>query len=875
MRLVSLQVWHWKGLDHEALMDFSPGLNLVYGPNEAGKSRLFQALRVALFESHKGQATYKRELQGWISTESPRVEVVFELGGKDYRLEKQFLKGAFCRLEGEGETLKNEAAEGRLQQLLGVGASGSRELGKEEQGLWRLLWVTQGTSHQAAHRDLNSEPKARLQNLVAREVGEITAGEQGEHLLERVREEMRRYWTAAKQAPTGEFGEALKRQAAAEAALAGARDKKQAAEGDTEALIRCRRRLDALEPRRSDQKRRVQEARGRQQAADQVERRLTAEEGRLASLELRVAQARSGLNQRSEVGRAVAQKKAEQKALGERLVAQERGLADLERGSVAAREALASAERAKDKARLEARHARSLARRERLATEVTELEERCREAQQEADRLAAAERLLSGVAISRQDLESFEEGQNQLQEARVRLEASGVRVRLQALQALEVSLPEGSQELSPKGDLVRTVTEAETWEIPGILRFEMEPGGRDLESWKEKVLKLEKSAAARLEEWGASTLEEVRDLVQGREQARSNRQMHRRFLERWAPQGVEALKGRLAGLKQDLASLAEIPKGLTLEAADAALEEAEGRLEGARQGKEAAASRLHEARLGNAALVAQARALEESLGSSEARLAQFPEPAVLEAEVQEQEKLQGEALLRREALKGELEAAGGTGTQALVTQAERALARLEEERSQAMEELRSLEGKLQARGEEGLHEALQEAEQDLEEAQSERRRVERRAQAVLKLWQTLEEERRTAQERFTEPVRRRIEPYLKVLFPGSELALDDQWQVAGLATGNLQENLADLSFGAQEQIGVLVRLGLAEILAQDERLPLVLDDALVHTDADRREAMLQILGRASERLQVIVLTCHESDYDALGPSRSYRLSSPR
>lgn len=875
MRLISLQVWHWRGLEHVALEDLSEGLNLVYGPNEAGKSRLFQALRVALFESHKGQATYKRELQGWASAESPRVEVVFELRKQRYRLEKQFLKGAFSRLEGEGVTLKNEAAEERLQQLLGVGASGSRELGKEEQGLWRLLWVTQGTSHQAAHRDLNTEPKARLQNLVAREVGEITAGEQGEHLLERVREEMQRYWTVAKQAPTGEFGEARKRQATAEAEVTAARERKQASEGDSEALIRCRRRLDSLEPRRSDQRQRVQDARQRQVAADQVDRRLTQEEGRLASLELRVEQARNGLRQRREVEQAVARQRAEEATLGEELVAQETRLASLERELTAAREALISSEKAQEEARREARRARGLARRERRLGEVVELEERCQQAQQEAARLASVERTLSGVVVSRQDLERFEEGQRRLQEARVRLEASGARVRLQALQPLEVSLPEGHQTLESGGSLERTVTVAETWEIPGVARFEMEPGGRDLESWNEQVLDLEKSSLATLEDWGVSTLEEVRSLVQRREQALSDRKMHQRFLERWAPRGVEALKGSLVAMKEELSSLEEIPRGLTLESADAALEAIETQLEGARQVKEAAATQFHEARLGHAALMAQGKALAESLQGSEARMAQLPELAVLESEVSEQERLQGEALLRREALRGELEAAGGSGAQALVAQAERALARLEEERSQALEELRSLEGRLQARGEEGLHEALQEAEQMLEETRSEHRRVERRAQAVLKLWQALEEERRVAQERFTEPVRRRIEPYLKVLFPGSELALDDQWQVAGLATGNLQENLADLSFGAQEQIGVLVRLGLAEILAQEERLPLVLDDALVHTDADRREAMLQILGRACEHLQVIVLTCHESDYDALGPSRSYRLTSQR
>ena len=111
MHLESIEVWHWRGLEHVVLDGLSERLNLVSGRNEAGKSRLFQALHFALFESFKGQAQYKKELQGWSSGESPRVAVAFVVRDVRYRVEKQFLKGGYALLEGAGRTLKGEDAE--------------------------------------------------------------------------------------------------------------------------------------------------------------------------------------------------------------------------------------------------------------------------------------------------------------------------------------------------------------------------------------------------------------------------------------------------------------------------------------------------------------------------------------------------------------------------------------------------------------------------------------------------------------------------------------------------------------------------------------------------------------------------------------------
>jgi len=101
------------------------------------------------------------------------------------------------------------------------------------------------------------------------------------------------------------------------------------------------------------------------------------------------------------------------------------------------------------------------------------------------------------------------------------------------------------------------------------------------------------------------------------------------------------------------------------------------------------------------------------------------------------------------------------------------------------------------------------------------------------------------------------------------MLLDEDRDVIGLRTtkrdGRVGEETFDvLSAGAREQFGVLVRLGIAQVLAGERRLPIILDDALVNSDYQRRSRMVEVLRRTAESLQILVFTCHDEDFDRLG-----------
>ena len=74
-----------------------------------------------------------------------------------------------------------------------------------------------------------------------------------------------------------------------------------------------------------------------------------------------------------------------------------------------------------------------------------------------------------------------------------------------------------------------------------------------------------------------------------------------------------------------------------------------------------------------------------------------------------------------------------------------------------------------------------------------------------------------------------------------------------------------LSFGAREQLGLISRFAYADLLQQAGRPTLlILDDALVHSDAPRLAQMKRVLFDAAQRHQVLLFTCHPQNWQDMG-----------
>jgi uncharacterized protein YhaN len=65
---------------------------------------------------------------------------------------------------------------------------------------------------------------------------------------------------------------------------------------------------------------------------------------------------------------------------------------------------------------------------------------------------------------------------------------------------------------------------------------------------------------------------------------------------------------------------------------------------------------------------------------------------------------------------------------------------------------------------------------------------------------------------------------------------------------------------------------VARVISGGQRLPVLLDDALVNADDRRRQRMLEVLRQASAHLQVLVFTCHDAEFDRWGADWAARVA---
>jgi hypothetical protein len=223
-------------------------------------------------------------------------------------------------------------------------------------------------------------------------------------------------------------------------------------------------------------------------------------------------------------------------------------------------------------------------------------------------------------------------------------------------------------------------------------------------------------------------------------------------------------------------------------------------------------------------------------------------------------------------LSDQLAAAAPEAVAAELAGAVDAAATLRERHDEVARTLHEIDVQLRIFGTEGRKGKLDASEIECEHARNEHDRVGRRARAVQLLREVMVRHRDTTRLRYVEPFRAELQRLGRPVFgPSFEVDVDSDLCILNRTLDGCTVPYESLSGGAKEQLGILARLAGAALVAKEDAVPILIDDALGFTDPQRLIKMAALFDTLGERGQVIVLTCTPGRYDGIKDARRIEL----
>lgn len=848
MKLHSVELTNVRGVEHLLLEDLpETGVVVIEGENEAGKSTVVEAIDIVLTEKHSAKSKKIKALKPVGRDESPEITVEATVGPHRFRIHKRWLGKKASELHvftpRQGQWTGAEA-DNELARILNE---------YMDRALVDALFVRQEDGDEG----IAAVGIPSLTAALEEESGADAVAEDSE-LLGRIEAEYTAYYTAKKERPAGDYKAAIEALDRAEekhqAALAAVREldgvvesyeaaehaQATAQEQLPAALEDCEKRDAELAQARAAQEKvtaqeaavaraaeavkRAQEEAARRtaliaehtaavQAAEraattvtEAAQRAEADATERGKLEQQLEEAKASYEAvRAELRRArSAQQRAEYTALGTRLEA----LSELEEALRQRRRELAAAPAVKNLPQLE-----------EAAREVT-VQQRLRAA-------AAAKLHVSGTGVMSVDGEERElGGEEEAIELRdgTTLQIGTVTARYAAAagdsgdDGVERARAELARLLEDAGcedvDAARAAQEKHTELSAAADNAERELkaalGGDDVGE-----LRAQYEAFAAEYEGSGSSSDSAPNSEPNSEQETTQEDTPRPVAE--VEREEEELRRRLDELDRALAPYREDKAGRALDVATVRVEEAKSQLERKSQELEAAREQRADADMDSAVAAAEAEHAKEKAALKE---------------------LSGVDLETAESL-----AKGAKAHLESLKQAER----------DADGDKRELKGQITQH--EGAAEALEKAAADLTVATERHAAVERRAHAARYLRALMLRHRDTARQRYAAPFVNALNALARPVFGGDvDFQLSEELQVETRSHDGQTIDFGDLSGGAKEQLGILTRFAIAQLVAGGGA-PVVIDDALGSTDATRLQLMSTLFDRVGRQAQVIVFTC--------------------
>lgn len=885
MKLRSLAVNQFKKFTTPTRLDgIDDGLNVVVGPNEMGKSTLLDALRAALFEKHSSKAQPITALQNDRNQAGPVVEVTFELDDGVYRIAKRFIKRPYARLYcPDGRTLESDAAEDALRSMLGVDEPGKNGAQAESLGMWNVLWVQQGQSFDAL--ELPESARSSLHGALEAEVGAVLGGRRGRALSQAIEKQLAELVTSTGK-PRSTYKELLDEVERLNQELEELRARRQELSQTLDELEEAQETLKRLSSGNrdlTDQKELEDARRGHRRLAE-LEARINAAASELELKRRNLEQAEQARAERTRLKDAIA---SEQEAVeGARA-----RLDEVRRQETEARSRLEELRTGVHEAEAAVTKADGIVSRERRTLAAVQRQVRIQELEARRDKARAAERrqreaqqAAAAILVTDEVVKAIRSAAKDLETVANRLSTAATRITFDMAADGLAGIEIDGEPLTADKLSVQAI-ESTTIAIPGRGRIVVEPAIKD----RDQLLREQHEARAalkdRLETAGAASVQDAEDQLARRGKLLQDAELARQEAELHAPAtndyqaGAQGLGDHIEGLRQILARELD---DLGIETLPAP-QQAEDAFRAAQQRAEEARRALETTRAALAGPQDALGRLQSELGTVNAR---FEDGKArldkLRSELAEAESASPDDALRSaiDAARAEVSAQEKTVAELQEQRSDETLAQLEaridrlekairdrrDKRKSLEVQISGLKSHIEALEGSGLDEAIEQKERELEQLEARRRRLDREVQVLDLLRTTLQAAEREAKEKYLSPVLDRVRPYLRFLFPGADIRIDEDLHITGVVRDDgYEEAFHHLSMGTQEQIAVLVRLAFAEMLVEQGRpATVVLDDALVFSDDRRIARMFDILTMAARNVQIIILTCREQLFEDLG-----------
>lgn len=826
MHLTRLEVTNWRGLPSQ-VVEFDPDVTVVGGPNESGKSSLRAALRAALLlpTGARGEKKVIEANRPWDSKLYPKVRLDLEIGDKSCCVEKEFLRTKqWATLHFDGRLIaQDDDVQPRLMELLGAAAE------------WLdVLWGVQGelALDRAAPDSLKGSLASAAQDTVMPQVAEL------QRLLA---DAYSQYWTEKRGAPTKKVQNVRDEAMRAEKAVRELEEKIACANRNAEEVETSAQQLNAL----NDEHRKLQAQWQQGQESLSAWESYARAAGEAESAQLAAKSLEQWLS-------TVQQTVDRVRKLVPRTQAWQTSVDEIKKklGSAPSR------------------------------AEVEELAARMKylELSLQRDRYAEAESMqvpLSGELRALRDL------QDTLREIDARLKMGEFRAKVIAERELNVKLQRDGgprQELSiqSSGQFDFAAEQSFNLVLPGVATLQVESGNPSISQDIERRSELQQQLEEALNKWAADSVSQIQDRATEKEtRLRQLRKPESRVLAsaRAAVADADDLDELSLEEREDLAG--EIPSELAV--AENAWNTAQGEYQ---QNLKSYQELTAENPVTELATVLQG--LEDHWRSTPADISRddVTIPAVDEISDDWLDQMTSRIEHTVDILDERREAAselfhslarpeGDEVTRSVLQGWQQQIQELASQIQGLTASVNQTIGTISAHGD--LFAQLVSAREALARAAAEEKKMDTDALAMKELHLAFDAARQQLQKDVVAPLQEKVSERFSFLTSGfySGVAFDSSFKPNGIATSAVSGiSLEDLSFGTREQLSLLTRICLAELLySSSGRQIVILDDNLVHTDEHRMSAVCNLMEEAAETVQIIVFTCH--------PERYSKFSAPR